>query len=221
MIIRISEKVVSMLKYHHIPMNEMGSTCIVLTALYNGEEDILDLADDNNKEKTALLLYEKLRHRGFIERTNESGVVLYELTELGEKLAKLLYESIEEDLILQVNQLDSENPETWIEEYIDLFPEGRPFGRPYRIGKSVCLPKMIEFLKTHNADKKIILAATKQWIDFYRNNEGFEKMRDSRYFIKKKIGTEIVSDLETAIGLYKDNLKNPIADYNTNLFDIV
>ena len=79
---------------------------------------------------------------------------------------------------------------------------------------------MFDFVEKHNVDKHTIIEATRMWIDSYKTSkEGIEYLRDSKYFIKKRVNNEWVSDLETAIKMYQDSLKNPIS--NTFSLDIL
>ena len=215
--IKIHSLVITRLKELDISARDIGTVCFVLLALQNGEEDLLDFHDDTNKDKSMLLLYKQMQRRGLLEESVRNEPTLFHLTNIGEQLAEQLSQEIENRVRISI---ESENPETWIEEYIDLFPEGKPHGRPFRIPKSQCLPKMFDFVEKHNVDKHTIIEATRMWIDSYKTSkEGIEYLRDSKYFIKKRVNNEWVSDLETAIKMYQDSLKNPIS--NTFSLDIL
>jgi hypothetical protein len=220
--IKTSKAIIHRMRELGISMRDMHSAIFVLLALYNDEIDLLDFADQENKEKTLLSLYKHLAIKELLQE-DKAGAIHFKLTKLGESIAEFLSEEIEHTIEEEIKHQESNNPEDWITDYIKLFPEGKPYGRPYRISKSECLPKMLKFLDRFATTKEEVLAATEMWINSYKNSaDGIEKMRDSRYFISKEIpGKGIVSDLETAIEMYRDTKDNPIQNFNKNLMDII
>jgi hypothetical protein len=93
--------------------------------------------------------------------------------------------------------LSDENPDTWIDEWIELFPRGiRTFGKLVRSDKPSCLRKMKIFMHEYGYNKDTILKATKAYLDV-KAQENYVATRCAVYFIYR-VETSIkdkVSDL--------------------------
>lgn len=102
------------------------------------------------------------------------------------------------------------NVSTWIDEYHSLFPKGiYNNGRPVRASKSVCLNKMIKFIK---ANKKItkedIIEATRMYI-LGKERDGWKYTTCSDNFISKDGNSILLSLIEDthARESYRNNLE--------------
>lgn len=98
--------------------------------------------------------------------------------------------------------------------YINLFPHGRlPSGAFARASVNEVKVFFLEFFETHNYSWDEIYEATKNYIEFYAQNN-YTYMRNCKYFILKKTAN---GAMESQLALECENLKND--QTVTNSFD--
>lgn len=192
--------VIKRIKSYNFTVDKLGSALFVLFALYESRIDLLDEFDDGNKQRTAHLLYKELELNGLIERTDhpDSGDPLYFLTKEGVKLVEYIQEefvgqdepiSTERIAVSGVDSLkeaySADDPETWIDEWVDIFPRGvRSGGKLIRSDRAGCLRKMKMFIRDYKYDRATIMTATRRYIDI-KAREGYNYTRCAIYFIYK------------------------------------
>jgi predicted transcriptional regulator len=158
-------------------------TCaLVLECLEEGDLKTLDLLDDSSTSKRMLLLYYDLIRRELIETAPENMLALYKITEKGQKLLKSFTEEQPEDV------------ESWILDWVNLWPEGvTTGGKLVRSDAKGCLKKLKAFIKEYKYSKSLIMEATEKYVEsFIASNYAF--MKAATYFIDKRgEGSELAS----------------------------
>lgn len=207
----VGKGVIDNLKADNIPMNLAGSILLILMALYHDNYNFLEYIDDEHKEKQVMLLYVLLLRKGYIEEVPEKEMeeALYRLTPKGANFIKYA-----EATSLIVQNTDENDVETWIKDYINLFPEPVRGERNLRGDEESCLTRMRWFLKKYKYTKDHILAATEEYINSQAaSNDGHKYTVTSDYFIKKGVGVDLVSRLAQACEAYDPNNLTPKQDY--------
>lgn len=189
-------------KQKGITVDIMGSVLLVLSALYLEKYDILDAFDDGNKEKRALLIYQTLLRKGLIEETDATDKVIYQLTKDGLSFIENVKQELEQPKEKkETTEQTKDDIESWIKEWIHLFPESKVNGRYLRSNSKECLEKMKWFIKTYGFDKTVIFEATRQYLFTQEQSaSGHAFTRNSTYFISKNQGrsqSDKSSDLAT------------------------
>jgi len=160
------------MKQERISMDHIGTVLFVLFCLFEDKVDLLDYADDSNRERKMQYLYMQLNRRDLIQKHEEGQ--LWILTPRGNELvtylrdqqsgvkkAKLKAETLQP---LAEIEMDGECA-GWIDEYVNLFPVVARGNRPLRVHPETCTNKMNTFLKKYKYTKETILAATRMYID--------------------------------------------------------
>ncbi len=219
--IYINKDIVSRFKQEKIDIDYIGTIIIILLCLYEKNYELLDEIDDANKSRRLLTLYRYLYRKGLIippdEEDEERDIVHYILTEKGAAMANYVLSFNDDEVevrkeylseVLETEAKEAEAPiADWIEEWIELFPEGRFSGRLLRTNGRDCLDRMTWFIKTFKYTKDHIFEATRQYIrDQAASPEGHRYTRNSTYFICKGRGVnERISDLATACAKLKQD----------------
>jgi hypothetical protein len=198
--LEVGQSVLEHLKKDNIPMHTAGSVLMILMALYHDNYAFLEQLDDKNKEKQIMLLYQMLYRKGYIEETQgeELEEALYKLTKKGENFIRYA-----EAMSMIVDSPIVDDLETWIDEYIKIFPEPIRGQRNLRGDRDSCLSRMKWFLKKYKYTKEDILAATEEYINSQATTaDGHKYTVTSDYFIKKGSGTDMTSKLAQACETY-------------------
>jgi hypothetical protein len=189
--IQFNKKIISKIKSYNFQVDQLGSVLFVLFALYEGKVDLLDEFDDSNKQRRAIFLYKELELRDLLTFSKEGDNTVYVLTQKGIDLIEFIKTNssevtAEKIAVVGVEQLKEEitdGIESWIEQWVDLFPRGiKSGGKLVRSDKKECARKMGFFIKEYNYDRETIIAATKAYIESKRQ-EGWTFMRCATYFI--------------------------------------
>lgn len=140
----------------------------------------------------------------FLVQTEDTESTIYELTEKGIDLIKFveshLGKSVKniriEPMPLKA-EVEEQTVESWIEEYINVFPKGKHNGRYLRTDD--CLDRMKWFVSANKYSKDIILAATKAYIkDESEKPDDYKYTHNASYFILKgRLKSERTSTLAT------------------------
>lgn len=210
--LEIGKNVLDNLKQDNIPMNLAGSVLMILMALYHDNYAFLESLDDESKEKQVMLLYQLLYRKGYIDETQgeEMEEAFYKLTDKGTDFIRYAEMSS-----FTVENTDAEDLNTWIKDYINLFPEPVRGQRNLRGGEDSCLTRMKWFLKKHKYGKDQILAATEEYINSQAaSQDGHKYTVNSDYFIKKGTGVDMTSGLAQACEAYDPNTLTPKQDHS-------
>lgn len=109
-----------------------------------------------------------------------------------EDIAKTKY-LITQEHVKKAQKLLSVDEISWIEEYLNLFPEGvKSMGYYVRGSKSAALANMKAFMNEHDYSKEVILGATKDYVDKMKH-VGYRGMQLSHYFISKNKNSTLES----------------------------
>lgn len=219
--IQFNERVIERVKSQGISTENMGSALFVLFALYEQRIDLLDLFDDTNKEKRALILYQTLERKGLIEKTDETEQEHYRLSEKGIDLINFVKAQFTQDTGVTTQTLmpalSTENVSAWIKKYIDLFPAEKVGGRYLRTNITECTDRMRWFIKTYPYTMDIILKATEDYLSSQAlSKDGHMYTVNSSYFIfKGRNRHERTSGLATWCERVGDS--EPISDISSKL----
>lgn len=203
--LQFNENIITKYKSYKLSVDYLGSVMFILFALYEDRADLLDIFDDDNKEKRAVILYDYLLIKGFLDEASEDSEFLYELTPKAIEFIDFInienegIELKEKPVVVKVEEKKEEKVEDWIAEYVSLFPAHIVAGRYLRAEKVGCANKMAWFMKNYGFDKPTIMKATVRYLEEMERN-GFIYSRNSSYFIyKQEAGrkTDRISDLAT------------------------
>lgn len=199
--IQINEDIILRFIDEKLNLEHLGSILFILTALYEGRVDLLDIYDDSNKEKRVLILYRYLVRKGLIEEKSDDET-LYELTEKGAALVKFVKTERKEK-----EKTETKGVEDWVQDWINLFPEGKVEGRYLRSGKLECADRLTWFIKNYGYDKDTIIEATKRYLESQQNSpSGHMYTRNANYFIfKGRSKQDRTSDLATWCQIVQEN----------------
>lgn len=101
--------------------------------------------------------------------------------------------------LIDVVEKKTEGVETWIDEWIDLFPTGVKSGGHYvKSNKVDCLIKMKRFIKTYGYDKDTIMEATKNYVRD-KQRQGYAYMQVAHYFIMKNGASTLASACDNLV----------------------
>ena len=211
--IQFNTSVIKKVKSLHFQVDQLGSVLFILFALYEDRVDLLDEFDDFNKQKRAIMLYEEMAIKGIISQKENIGPkdAIYELTKEGMELVEFIKsqhtdsESItsEKIAVVGVEQLkemiqETTDVESWIDEWIDIFPRGiKSGGRLVRGDRASCLRKMKVFLREYEFERDVILEATRKYMNA-KAQDNYAYTRCAVYFIYRVDGgsrSEKISDL--------------------------
>lgn len=209
--LQIGEDIIDYLKNDNVPMHTAGSVIAILMALYHDNYKFLNYFDDSNREKQIMLLYQMLLRKGYIEETQEEELeeALYKLTKKGENFIKYA------EMTAMTIDIKEDPLETWIDEYINIFPEPVRGQRNLRGDRNSCLIRMRWFLSKYKYSKDHILAATEEYINSQAaSQDGHKYTVTSDYFIKKGSGTDLTSRLAQACESYDPNNITIKQDYS-------
>lgn len=219
--IQFNKAIIDKVKSLKFQVDQLGSVLFILFALYEGKIELLDEFDDSNKERRALLLYKELVLRDLLVASDDETI--YVLTPKGIELIEFIQENTsdittERIAVAGVDQLkDAVGVETWIDEWLDIFPRGiRTGGKLLRSDKGSCTRKMISFIKEYKYDKDTIFAATKAYMEAKRQ-EGYAFTRCATYFIYRAETSykDKTSDLATWCEQVLHEKENPSSTENT------
>jgi hypothetical protein len=227
--IQINESIIDRYKSYGLSVDYLGSVLFILIGLYEEEYELLDSFDDGNKERRALILYQYLDRKGFLER-DEDNDTIYSLTERGVEFVSFCKSQmpkgeskpigpnheVDQSQVTTKNLLSvavqeetnslNEDVSEWIQQWIDLFPEGKVEGRYLRTNRNECADRMRWFIKTYNFGKHTIFEATKFYLNSQESSSsGHTYTRNSSYFIfKGRSKQDRISDLATWCQRVKD-----------------
>ena len=215
--IQFNAAIIKKVKSLNFQVDQIGSVLFILFSLYENRLDLLDEFDDYNKQKRAFLLYMELVNRGLLVQNTEQddftiphfslskeGIEVVEYIK-GEFIATHQEVSSETIAVAGIDPdklaiaIDKEAVESWIDEWVDIFPRGvRSGGRLLRGDKISCLRKMRVFLKEYPYTRETILEATRNYIKS-KEQEGYTYTRCAVYFIYRvdQSRSDKVSDLAT------------------------
>lgn len=215
--IQFNVSIIKKVKSLNFQADQIGSVLFILFSLYEDRLDLLDEFDDYNRQRRAFLLYLELVNRGLLLQNmekDESSVPHFSLSKEGMEFVEYIkgeftatHQKVDSEVIAvagvdpaQLEKvIDPNDVESWIDEWIDIFPRGlKSGGRLVRGDKISCLRKMRVFVKEYPYTRDVILQATRSYIDSKRN-EGFAYTRCAVYFIYRVDGTRAdkISDLAT------------------------
>lgn len=171
--IEINQLVIDRMKQEKIMTDHLGTVLFVLFCLFEGKTDLLDYADDSNKERRMHFLYMNLNRRDLIQKPDGEDDKIWVLTprgnelvtylrEQGGKKVKLKAEVLQPLAEIEMATLDCAG---WIDSYVNMFPIVGKGERPLRVHPDTCINKMNAFLKKYKYSEETILAATKMYID--------------------------------------------------------
>lgn len=188
---KLNENTIKTLK-EYFKANEIGSVAFVLEAISEGDYKSLDVFDDGNKDKTALVLYKNMELRQLIQRTGEKK--LYTLSWLGVQLLK----SITECEGCKEEPKKEEDLANWVGEWVALWKDNRGQylkwdGRTLGCSEKDAFTRLNTFIlnysylfKEHSA-KDLILGATKNYLaELKKINYAYAKNAEN--FIYKQEG---------------------------------
>lgn len=225
--IQFNKAIIQKIKSLNFQVDQLGSILFILFALYEDKIDLLDEFDDSNKQRRALFLYKELQLRELIKESDNK--TLFTLTDKGKELIQYIKENTngtttEQIAVLGVDQLkeevvkeNSEDVDSWIEEWLNIFPKGiRTSGKLVRSDKPGCAQKMKIFMRDYGYDKNTIIKATQAYIEAKRQ-EGYMYTRCAVYFIYRvEQSKEKISDLAAWCEQVKDEGITP-----QNTFEIL
>lgn len=143
----------------------------------------------------------QLSNRGYISVVGDEVI----FNDKSEKLLK--------DYNSNITKVDSNSIESWIEDFVNLFPKGvRTGGYLVKSDKISCLKKMEQFTKLYPYSKEIILEATRNYIN-RKELEGYKYMKLAKYFILHDKSSELAAECEFIV----DNNTN--SNISTNTFE--
>lgn len=209
MILPLNKKNIKLLLDSHITSDCVGSTLIILDALYNKNYDILDLLDNENKDLLFLQIYKDLEIKGILCKT-ENSKVLFELTEKGIVLYKTIFEGNKKQPIQVAAFVNS--PE-WLNSWLALWKNERGAflkSGNYSLGGSIkevqkklnSFLVMYDYLFENMSEQEIektIFFVTQRYIS-EKKKTNFDCTRKCANFIWKQEGStkdSIISDLAT------------------------
>lgn len=208
--IQFNRNIIKRIKSFNFQVDQIGSIMFILFGLYEQKFDLLDEFDDYNKQRRALLLYKEMEIRELLVQNEdaERGTPHFTLSKAGIELVEFIknefvkttHEEIntEKIAVLGVDaKTNSEDPEDWIDEWMNIFPVGlKTGGRLVRGDKPSCIRKLKVFMKEYKYTKDQILAATTAYIKS-KEQDNFNFTRCAVYFIYRIDGTknDRVSDL--------------------------
>lgn len=204
--LEFNSNIINKIKSYNLTADNLGSILFILFALQEKRYDLLDTLDDSNKERRVLVLYRQLFRRNLLEQDTEDSSYHYKLTDTALKLIEDVRKEFHsqnveihaEDLAPVVapaneTKLDTSDidVESWIEDYVKIFPTGKHNNRILRMHPLDAIKRMEEFVETYGYSKEHIFKATKAYIDNQANsNTGHDFTTNSTYFISKGVGKE-------------------------------
>lgn len=220
--LQFNGNIIKKIKNLSFQVDQIGSILFILFALYEQRYDLLDEFDDYNKQRRAFLLYKELEVRGLVARDEnaEKGSPYFGLTKEGMILVEFIKGEFKNESNLEIttekiaisgvesikDEIYSEDPDTWIDAWIDIFPRGiKSGGRLLRSDKPSCLRKMKVFMREYKYTKDEIFAGTHAYIRS-KEQENFNYTRCAVYFIYRVEGARAdkTSDLATWCDYAKD-----------------
>lgn len=218
----LNEAVINRLKEAGFYPDTMMSAYAALIGLHLGHIELLDLWDDYNGSRRAVLVYYDLSDKGFWKEAPDPPLNFVE-TDKGKDFCEQLLGltvpteglklggPIVEDTTVDFKGYlytpvidpvpENKSPEYWIDEWLDLFPKGvKSGGKLVRSDRTGCLKKMIKFIKDYKYSKDTIIGATRQYIE-ERRRDGWKYIRCAVYIIEK-LGAG--SDLAALCENYKE-----------------
>lgn len=216
--IQFNKNIIQILKSHNLSVELLGSALFILFALSEERYDLLDLFDDNNKERRAIILYKQLELRGLLVETNSEEKSNFILTPKGKHLVTSLKTQFYKEDHIEVNTevlekvVKIEKIAEWIGEYNGLFPT------KFRDHSKIVSDRLESFMEEYpQYSKETIIKATKMYIKSQEQSEsGHQFTRRSLYFIYKGAGKDRISDLATwcekALETKEDTLDTSIFD---------
>lgn len=196
--LKLNTEIVQTLKKHKFYPDTMLTQYLILRCLYDNNQDLLSLFDDNLTSRRFVIQYYELTKKGLVEES--ANALGFELTPNGK---------------LFVEHLDSMNKppkkegvSEWFDEWLDLFPAGvKTGGKLVRSDAKACLKKMETFVKERGFSKDVIMQATKEYLEeFEANNYAFVK--SATYFIDKRgEGSELAARCENLKQKPKDEFE--------------
>jgi hypothetical protein len=156
--INFSKETIETLYNRGLSSEIIGSGLFVLFALYEQRYDLLDLFDDENTQRRAIILYRTLVRKNLLEDTWKDAKYHYQLTKLGIEIVEYI-KSIESDISTETFEpvMVEETIQDWIEEYRRTFPASN------RDHVANLLHRMEEFIRFFKYDKDVILAASRAY----------------------------------------------------------
>lgn len=151
--------------------DEMMSLLFVLKALETNEIEMLDNFDDLNTSKRAVILYQELFKKGYIERNKEGSATYFKLTAKGTEFLASLEPPKPEPVNLD-----------WVDEWRVLFPSTNGKGKVLRSSVKDLKKNFEKFFKAYKYDKDIVFSATKAYLAS-EAGDNYAYTNENRYFI--------------------------------------
>jgi len=243
---RLSNEIVDQFKKDYITSNNIGTVYLVLLALWNEDYDFLDHLDDENKDRKMILLYRDLVYKGYLveyEDNPEYTNVHFGLTPKSVKLLTSVKEEplkefekitikteevLEQPIVVEPEEVKTpksrkvdpklEEIQSWIKDWITLFPKNRLDGYALRSGKGVTANKMKKFLDDNKQfDKDIVFKATQMYLN-QQAQSGFKYTLLAGNFIMKSEGGP-GSPKNSTLEMYCDLVVDDNTSSNINLVD--
>lgn len=228
--VQFSKAIIDRMKAHKITVDVMGTVYLILLALFEEKYDLLDVLDDDSKERRAGVLYRQLVLRGLLEPTTPVDDTFYRLTAKGNELVTFFKEQCKDQLpknsevhaedLVTIVETEREDVEKWIGQYVNLFPLNNAEGRMLRTHEVTAGSKMKLFVKRYKYSKDVILAATELYLKEQEHNDSTHKYtKNSSNFIQK-YGTGIESELASWCKRYLDTKNEPETRFDSSILDM-
>ena len=226
--LEINAAIIKKMNSYHITNDILGSVLFILIGLYEGKIELLDELDDYNRKRRIILLYRMLERLNLIELSDEDELSLYCLTKEGTEVVEFVkkefihtnHTSLTTEVVAKekLEIADENGIETWIEEWINLFPN-RKHGRTFKCHPQDAILRMKEFMSKHGYDKDTIIAATKRYVKEGEEEADNKYTMEALYFIYKGKGQEKASKLSSVC--YEYVSKGQEKEINNNFRDVV
>lgn len=187
--LKINKEVIQRFKQEGFYPDDMMTSYLALMELHVGRAEILDLLDDYNSSRRMIMVFYNLLDKGMWRESATTNLNFVE-TEKGARFC-------EELIALTTDKPQNDNVESWITDWIELFPKGvKSGGKLLRSDKVGCLKKMRQFVKDYKYSKDLIFEATNNYLN-EREKDGFKYCKSATYLIDKKgEGSELAALIE-------------------------
>lgn len=198
----INNEIIKKLKQEGFYADTMLAAYASLMGLHLGKIELLDIFDDYNGSRRAVMVYYDLVDKGFW-REAVNPPLNFEETEKGTMFCEELLQLTME----KVGSNTKEEVGDWIQSWVELFPKGvKSGGKLLRSDKKSVLKKMEKFVKDYKFSKELIMRATESYLN-EREKDGWMYTKCATYFIDKLgQGSELAAQCENL----KDEKEQPL-----------
>lgn len=218
--IEYNEQIIQTMRNYGVSTDILGSTLLILFALYENRQDILDHLDDSNRDRRLIILYRQLVRKNFLETTEEDELYHYNISMKGKHVVEFVkeqfsLEGIDMNVeIIENNIVVKEFVGDWIQQYLETFPKEK------RDNSKVVTVRMEEFMENFSYDKDTIIGGAKMYNVYHEQKDTeMQYRKKSQYFIYFGNGKSRTWDLATWCENYLTQDKKEI--YNTTNLDIL